>query len=142
MSVWVDTEAMNGVPQVDIERKPDDATTKYKVKRKGKKPQFLTFDKLQVAEKVQYGLAKTIDRYDFKKYQEEGWIKRRLYNTSGDPQTPKNIKEVPCDTCPMKVACAAEWNPSEAINCQAYRDWIGRGDYNPNQIQEKLKRAA
>ena len=68
--------------------------------------------------------------------------RERIYNCPDAPKPPNNKKEVPCDTCPMKLACAAEWNPSEAINCQAYRDWIGRGDYNPNQIQEKLKRAA
>ena len=142
MSVWIDAEAMSGVPQIGIEREPDDATTKYKVKRKGKKPQSLTFDKLRVSEKGQYGLAKTIDLSDLKKYKKEGWTRSERYNTSDEPKPPNNKKEMPCKGCSMQIACKAKWNPSEGLTCQAYRDWSGRGDYHPEQLQQKLKRVA
>ena len=150
MSVWIDAEAMSGVPQIGIEREPDDATTKYKIKkkrfikRKGKRfeSQFLTFDELRVSEKGQYGLAKTIDLSDLKKYKKEGWTRSERYNTSDEPKPPNNKKEIPCKGCSMQIACKAKWNPSEGLTCQAYRAWIGSGDYNPSQIEMKLKRVA
>jgi hypothetical protein len=66
----------------------------------------------------------------------------RIYSHPDCPKPPNNKKEIPCDSCPMKVACAAKWNPSEGLTCQAYRDWSGRGDYHPEQLQQKLKRVA
>ena len=67
----------------------------------------------------------------------------RIYNHPDSPKPPNNKKEIPCENgCPMQIACAAKWNPTEGLTCQAYRDWIGRGDYNPEQLQQKLKRVA
>ena len=64
----------------------------------------------------------------------------RIYNHPDQPKPPNNKKEIPCKGCSMQIACKAKWNPSEGLTCQAYRAWIGSGDYNPSQIEMKLKR--
>ena len=65
----------------------------------------------------------------------------RIYNHPDQPKPPNNKKEIPCENgCSMQIACKAKWNPSEGLTCQAYRTWIGSGDYNPSQIEMKLKR--
>jgi hypothetical protein len=114
MSVWIDAESMGGIEQITVSINGDRET------------------------------AKVINKSDWAEYKKNGYQKHeRVYSKPDEPKPPNNKKEIPCENgCPMQIACRAKWNPSEGLTCQAYRAWIGSGDYNPSQIEMKLKRVA
>jgi hypothetical protein len=113
MGVWIDSESMGGIEQITVNLNGDRKT------------------------------AKSINKSDWAEYKKKGYQKQeRVYSTPDEPKPPSNKKEIPCEGCPMQIACTAKWNPSEGLTCQAYRAWIGSGDYNPSQIEMKLKRVA
>lgn len=57
-----------------------------------------------------------------------------VYNTIGNHTGPENKREIPCDTCPNAEQCAAE-----LLECSAFRNWAGRGDYVDSDVQRHIR---
>jgi hypothetical protein len=50
--------------------------------------------------------------------------------------TPENVREIPCDTCPNADICAVRFT-----DCVASRNWYYTGDYNNKDVARLIRKA-
>jgi hypothetical protein len=49
-------------------------------------------------------------------------------------QGPVNKRDVPCTGCPNYSTCA-----KEVVECSAFRNWSGRGDYKDSDVMRFIR---